>query len=150
MINKIIKCIITSILFLITSLTFCVGSFRFINLMCPVEASYFIKHIVVFFIPCCISNICFDILKAFSFFDHIRALYKHSASHNKDSIFKLIISIAILVISFVFELFALIGIYRYICLLAPIDLITYIKIVSPFIIGIIINECNKYISFDIW
>lgn len=148
--NKIIKCVITSILFLITCLAFWVGLFRFINLMYPVETEYFIKHIVIFFIPSCIGNICFEILKVFSFFDHIRALYKHSASHNKGSIFKLIISIAILVISFVFELFALIGIYRYICLLAPIDLITYIKIISPFVIGIIINECNKYISFDIW
>lgn len=141
--NKIIKCIITSILFLITCLAFWVGLFRFINLMYPVETEYFIKHIVIFFIPSCIGNICYYILKRFSLIENIYA-YKHNTSHNKDSIFKLIITIITLCLSFVFDIFILIGLYRCVCLLSPIDLITYIKIISPFVISLFFNVCNKY------
>lgn len=145
--NKIIKCVITSILFLIICLAFWVGLFRFINLICPVEATYFIKHIVVFFIPSCINTVCFDILKEFSFFGIRHDSYKRDVFHNrKVAIIKLIISTIIICLALIFQVFIFIGIYRYICLLSPIDLITYIKIISPFVLGIIINECNKYFS----
>lgn len=146
--NKIIKCTITSILCIVTYLAFLVGLFRFINLMYPIEANYFIKYIVPFFIPSCIGNICYDILKRFSLLENIHA-YKRDISNNKPaSIIKLIISITVLVLSFVFDILILIGLNRCICLLSPIDLVTYIKIISPFVIGLIINECNKYIRID--
>ncbi len=144
---KIIKSTVTNILFVIAHIVFWVGLFRFINLIYPIEATYFIKHIVVFFIPSCINTICFDILKGLSYFYIKCVSYEHDAFHNKKvAINKLIACTIVICLALIFKVFMFIGIYRYICLLSPIDLITYIKIISTFVLGIIINECNKYIQ----
>lgn len=139
--NKICVMIILNLLYIVAYSAALVGGYRFVNLLYPIESNEYLTSIVPYFIIDIVSNLIVHLLagsktniKLVNNINTIGEILKASVI--------LIIEFALLITGYVF---AIIGMYKIICLITPIDLTLFIIVASPFIISKVIFFVRKHL-----